>query len=722
MESTDDLCERCREIDFNSLFDSTSLKARTWGKLSTRARHCGLIDLGVLRKDAICILCRFFYSARWPQAPMTPSADHYHLRLFSTIEVSKLSFPKQDLLGKTVCSVVPGRLLDFNRKTLDDGREAYYVCEPTLRANGYFLPDESAPTSPDDSYKGIFCLPTGRRVLSRHINFDLIQGWLQQCDHDHIESRPNRNITHSAPLRCIDCFSREVVRLPPGTDYVALSYVWGGISAAGMLKREQGTGRLFVPDDVPQVIGDSIVVVKSIGKRYLWVDQCCIDQHDNEDKMAQIQNMDNIYQGAYLTIVAAAGKDSTYGLPGVSRRPRREQLYVNTGSYSLVGSLPTAHEVIRNSIWATRGWTYQETVLARRLLIFTDYLAHLVCPAQIWSEDKALPRRPTDLTTASRLRDGAVSHEPVPVLSQIFELKRYRRGDGDLRDMFRHFEQFSSRDLTYEGDAFDAIRGLLSRCPFYTYYGVLLQKCGESLEDTSQQSRHRTTSLPVEFFQSLWFSFEPSEGNFEVRRRPEFPSWSWLGWKAQKGTSYNSNINPSLSNQENSDYRLERKAIFWAEDQNGAHVQLMDLLPSSTTPSASSSDNSTRIIPELSTYLWVENMVLQLQFQENHEKWPEYPDEGYLRVKFENDGVRGRVDLVHRPRTRDDPVYQRLVTEAWDCLLLCCTFFDMNFLVLEWSDNNTAYRVGTLKLLASPDRYQALLERVPHSVRKIRLS
>ncbi|KAK3340113.1 heterokaryon incompatibility protein-domain-containing protein [Neurospora tetraspora] len=519
---------------------------------------------------------------------MTPSVDHYHLRLFTTIDVSKSSFPKSSISGATVCSVVPGKLSEYTHKTLDDGHEAYYACEPTLRANGYFVPDKSAPTTPDDSYRGPFFLTKGRRVLPRYINFELIQGWLQQCDHDHIESRPNRNTTHSAPLRCIDCFSREVVRLSPGADYVAPSYVWGGISTAGMLKREQGTGRLFVPEDVPQVIGDSIVVVKSIGKRYLWVDQCCIDQNDNADKMAQIQNMDNIYQGAYLTIVAAAGKDSTYGLPGVSWRPRREQLYVNIGSFALVGSLPTAHEVIRNSIWATRGWTYQETVLSRRLLIFTNYQAHLVCPAQIWCEDKALSRGST----------GVISHEPVPVLSQIFETKRYRRGATDLRDAFRHFEQFSTRDLTYEGDALDAIRGLLSRCPFYTYYGVLLQRY-ESPEDTSQ-SRHRTT-LPVEFFQSLWFFFEPSEGSFEVRRRPGFPSWSWLGWKAQKGVDY-SKINPSLRNEEDSEYRLERKAIFWAEEHNGAHVQLVDLLLS-PTPSASSSD-STRIIPELSMYLW----------------------------------------------------------------------------------------------------------------------
>lgn len=737
-KNTNSLCERCKGIDFHGLFNITSLKKRAWEKLSHRARHCGLIDLGVLREEntTTCILCHFFSSARWPQkAPAltktSPVVDqHYHLRLFTTIEVSKSSFPKSPtgLSGATVCSVVPGKLSEFTRGTLDDAHEAYYACEPgtLLSANGYFVPcDKSAaPTTPEDdaSYGGAYSLTKGRRVDPSHVDFDLIQGWLQECDHDHTESRPIRNTPHSAPLRCIDCFSREVVRLPSGTDYVALSYVWGGISAAGIVKREQRgtTARLFVSEDAPQVIGDSIVVVKSIGKRYLWVDQCCIDQNDSADKMAQIQNMDNIYQGAYLTIVAAAGKDSTYGLPGVTSRPRkRKQLYFNiAGSFALVGSLPTAHEVIRNSIWATRGWTYQEAVLPRRLLIFTDYQAHLVCPAQIWCEDKAFDRGESTET---------ITNQPVPVLSQIFETKRYRRGATDLRDTLRHFEQFSTRDLTYEGDALDAIRGLLSRCPFYTYYGVLLQryfyddepsppKKDTSLESSSRH-KQRATTLPVEFFQSLWFFFEPSENNFEVRRRPEFPSWSWLGWKAPKGVNY-SKINPSLSNEEDSEYRLERKATFWAEGRDGAHVQLVDLLLSQ------SSASSKRIIQELSPYLCVENMVLQLQFQEleHHEKRPDYLDEGYLRVKFESDGIGGWVDLVHRPRTRDEPLYQRLVTETWDCLLLCCTFFDMKFLVLEWSACMNAYsRVGTLNLNASEEQYKALLERVPHSVRKIRL-
>jgi len=46
----------------------------------------------------------------------------------------------------------------------------------------------------------------------------------------------------------------------------------------------------------------------------------CIQEDDALDKHVQIRNMDTIYANAFWTIVAAAGDNSDYGLPGVFRR------------------------------------------------------------------------------------------------------------------------------------------------------------------------------------------------------------------------------------------------------------------------------------------------------------------------------------------------------------------------------------------------------------------
>jgi hypothetical protein len=45
----------------------------------------------------------------------------------------------------------------------------------------------------------------------------------------------------------------------------------------------------------------------------------CIDQANPDDKHDQIGQMGRIYSEAQLTLIAAAGKDPTYGLAGVSK-------------------------------------------------------------------------------------------------------------------------------------------------------------------------------------------------------------------------------------------------------------------------------------------------------------------------------------------------------------------------------------------------------------------
>jgi hypothetical protein len=46
--------------------------------------------------------------------------------------------------------------------------------------------------------------------------------------------------------------------------------------------------------------------------------------------------MGQIYSSAQLTIVAAAGADPTYGLPGVSRNRQRLDMYETVGRISFV--------------------------------------------------------------------------------------------------------------------------------------------------------------------------------------------------------------------------------------------------------------------------------------------------------------------------------------------------------------------------------------------------
>jgi hypothetical protein len=88
--------------------------------------------------------------------------------------------------------------------------------------------------------------------------------------------------------------------------------------------------------------------------------------------------MDSIYSEGQATVIAAAGNDATYGLPGVGR-PRPIQLSVQINEKTLVSTLPDPQWLVDNSKWATRGWVYQEALLSRRRLVFTEHQVYYQC-------------------------------------------------------------------------------------------------------------------------------------------------------------------------------------------------------------------------------------------------------------------------------------------------------------------------------------------------------
>jgi hypothetical protein len=109
--------------------------------------------------------------------------------------------------------------------------------------------------------------------------------------------------------------------------------------------------------------------------------------------------MDRIYSQAEVTLVAGAGVDDSYGLPGVSKRARKPQETINIGPLKLIQIPPHTSCTLRSSKWASRGWTYQEGILSRRMLVFTDDQVSYVCNAMHCAETVNMP--PEQLNTTS---------------------------------------------------------------------------------------------------------------------------------------------------------------------------------------------------------------------------------------------------------------------------------------------------------------------------------
>jgi hypothetical protein len=122
----------------------------------------------------------------------------------------------------------------------------------------------------------------------------------------------------------------------------------------------------------------------------LWVDALCIVQ-DGSTKMDQIKKMHEVYESATFTIVAANGKDADAGLPGASEASTKRQVSVRAQEMLLIMQGPRLERLIDSTHWSTRAWTYQEFLVSRRRVIFSDKLIYFACRHGIYPEDQVIP-------------------------------------------------------------------------------------------------------------------------------------------------------------------------------------------------------------------------------------------------------------------------------------------------------------------------------------------
>ena len=133
-----------------------------------------------------------------------------------------------------------------------------------------------------------------------------------------------------------------------------------------------------------------MTVTATLGENYLWVDSLCIIQDDEKDMAEYIPAMASIYGDAVLTIIDVDGEEANHGLPGIRPGSRRLQpdCFEIKGT-KLVQALdqPVASFPINSSRWASRGWTFQESILSSRRLMFTAEQVYWECNKAIWRED-----------------------------------------------------------------------------------------------------------------------------------------------------------------------------------------------------------------------------------------------------------------------------------------------------------------------------------------------
>ncbi|KAF7560690.1 hypothetical protein G7046_g3455 [Stylonectria norvegica] len=345
-----------------------------------------------------------------------------------------------------------------------------------------------------DSISALPSLPTG--FSENHIQ-RMIR-WLEECN----DSEVSHAVCHLAAtkrsplLRLVDVDKNCIVTAPQDAQYVALSYVWGASGQTCLLKgnidalsKEDGLKHSSKP--VSQAISEAMIVTQRLGYRYIWVDALCILQDSPRDKIFQLNGMRDVYRDAALTLVAASGDGAASPL---ITKPLADTFAEDLDLEAWF------EESISQSTWNTRGWTFQEKLLSRRLLTFTSTDVFFQCGVYIYARDKS--QRLSDL----ELSKGFMNCERPGCLSDI-------KSGRQLETYLALVQKYSRRRLTSEADFANAMKGI-SRIFGYSMDG----KANSFFE-----------GIPSTAFDNL-FCWRVEEHQ-PMSRRDEFPNWSWQGWK-----------------------------------------------------------------------------------------------------------------------------------------------------------------------------------------------
>ncbi|KAF5245257.1 hypothetical protein FAUST_1912 [Fusarium austroamericanum] len=279
------------------------------------------------------------------------------------------------------------------------------------------------------------------------------------------EDDEDKNEEYLCKIVQVDVDGREG-ELP---EYVALSYVWGDTGAKSLNLSSKNVSQLSQQindqnEKVARTISDAIKVAKRLGFQYLWADSLCVIQKksngdDAKARESQLKQMDSIFGHAKVVLVASAGKNSEAGLVGVSS-PREATQMAREVKPNVNVLLPVEYDKSYGK-WDTRGWTLQEKLLSRRLLVFGEKYVSFHCRHGILREDMPAahagkgagpPSIPClSMPPNSHAPRTATTWNGAPVLLRSPFFSEYAK----------LLEQYTNRDMTKSSDTLDGIYGLL---------------------------------------------------------------------------------------------------------------------------------------------------------------------------------------------------------------------------------------------------------------------
>lgn len=170
------------------------------------------------------------------------------------------------------------------------------------------------------------------------------------------------------------------------------------------------------------------------------------------------------------------------------------------------------------STHSKRGWTFQEILLSRRLLVICDDQAFFYCRGGKQYSDGCLFDNSESQSFNDELEifmkiltmPSPRVATPIRVVQNLFKRRSTLFTNEEMiSDFFNIIDRYSRRKLTYETDVLPAISGVLALISDSHGWNFL-------------------AGFPAHLLH-LSFLWHPSRGGLLIRNSA-FPSWSWAGW------------------------------------------------------------------------------------------------------------------------------------------------------------------------------------------------
>ena len=490
--------------------------------------------------SGLCTVCQGIGFVSLTSKACQASHDGHHFHIGKLRNVARKQFCPGCRLILSVARTMDSRLENLDKATItiqqrffpffqyvDDERKVRAVphvesfTEVTLngRVAGTIIRTEETGLADPPGLKSTISEskePVSRgRVVLPEVNVSLIKQWIQSCNVQHGPCRlPTLEIARELNIHLIDVHDHRIIPATLAENYVALSYVWGPNMKPSLtrdtMSKLSSKGGLedFL---IPRTLMDAVYLVKCIGMQYLWVDSLCIVQDDDNDRQQQLTIMDSIFSGAKLLVVAATGSDANAGLPGIGSTPRRisQRIEKITGT-QFITAQPSVQQAIEQSVWNSRGWTFQEAILSRRALVFTESLVYWCCQVDTCRED-----------ISSWSPDGGlILNEINSIWPHRFQAHRL----GTCRTFFycQLAEAFSQRSLKEKRDVVWAFIGILRLQTSHFLKGFIWGLPYEGLDATLLWSEF--PGCVYTHSRQAYHTVNRISGRYNLT----YPSWSWL--------------------------------------------------------------------------------------------------------------------------------------------------------------------------------------------------